>query len=52
MIFQQLVCAANDTNLVLMASSDLSAAFEFFDIELHLKRLRVISLPMDLIDLI
>ena len=35
-----------------MASLDLSAAFDVVNVELLLKRLRIIGLPMDLIDLV
>ena len=44
--------AANDDNYVVMASLDLSAAFDLVNVELLVKRLRTIGLPSDLIDLI
>ena len=44
--------AADDKNYVMMASLDLSAAFDLVNIELLLKRLRILGLPKDLIKLI
>ena len=44
--------AADDDNYVLMASLDLSAAFDLVNVELLLKRLRLIGLPNDLVNLI
>jgi hypothetical protein len=44
--------AANDDNYVIMASLDLSAAFNLVNIELLIRRLRIFGLPSDLISLI
>jgi hypothetical protein len=44
--------AANDDNYVIMASLDLSAAFDLVNVELLVRRLRIIGLPSDLISLI
>ena len=44
--------AADDNNYVLMASLDLSAAFDLVNIGLLIERLRVIGFPKDLIRLI
>ena len=35
-----------------MASLDLNAAFDVFDVNLPLKRLRTIEMPNDIVDLI
>jgi hypothetical protein len=45
-------CAADENNYVIMASLDLSAAFDLVNIELLIKRLRIIGLPNDLVRLI
>jgi hypothetical protein len=42
----------DDDNYVLMASLDLSAAFDVVNVPLLLKRLKVMGLPEDLIALI
>ena len=53
LILQSLISrAADDKNYVMMASLDLSAAFDLVNIELLLKRLRILGLPKDLIKLI
>ena len=44
--------ALNDDNFALMSSLDLSAAFDVVNIELLLKRLRIIGLPDDIVALI
>ena len=44
--------AADDNNFTIMASLDLSAAFDLVNVELLIKRLRIIGLPGDLISLI
>ena len=44
--------ALNDDNFALMASLDLSAAFDVVNVELLIKRLRIIGLPNDVIELI
>jgi hypothetical protein len=44
--------AADDDNFTIMASLDLSAAFDLVNVELLIKRLRIIGLPGDLINLI
>jgi hypothetical protein len=43
--------AADDDNYFIMASLDLSAAFDLVDIELSMKRIRIMGLPVDLINL-
>ena len=44
--------AADEKNYVLMASLDLSMAFDVVNTELLVKRLKIMGLPMDLINLI
>ena len=44
--------ALDDDNYVLMASLDLSAAFDVVNIDLLMKRLRIIGLPGDVLSLI
>ena len=44
--------ALDEDNYALMASVDLSAAFDVVNIDLLMKRLRVIGLPEDILDLI
>ena len=44
--------ALDDDNFVLMASLDLSAAFDVVNVELLLKRLKIVGLPEDIIELI
>ena len=44
--------ALDDDNFVLMASLDLSAAFDVVDIGLLMQRLRIIGLPEDILSLI
>ena len=43
--------AADDDCFVLMASLDLSAAFDLVNIELLMKRLKIMGFPMDLTNL-
>ena len=47
-----LASALNDHNFAIMASLDLSAAFDVANIELLVKRLKIIGLPNDVVDLI
>ena len=50
---QSLISRAVDGDMyALMASLDLSAAFDVVNIELLLKRLEIVGLPQDLLDLI
>ena len=50
---QSLIARALDDNkFVLMASLDLSAAFDIVNVPLLVKRLRVIGLPNDVVELI
>ena len=50
---QSLIARALEVdNYVLMASIDLSAAFDIVNIELLMKRLRIIGLPDDILSLI
>ena len=52
-LLQSLISRVTDeNNFALMASLDLSAAFDLVDVELLIKRLRIMGLPMDLINLI
>ena len=44
--------ALDDNKYVLMASLDLSAAFDIVNVPLLVKRLRVIGLPNDVVELI
>ena len=44
--------ALDDNHLVLLASLDLSAAFDIVNVDLLLRRLTVIGLPNDVVDLI
>ena len=53
MLIQSMIARALDDNhLVLLASLDLSAAFDIFNVDLLIKRLRVMGLPPDIIELI
>ena len=53
LVLQSLIARAlDDDHLVLLASIDLSAAFDIVNIGLLLKRLRVIGLPEDIISLV
>jgi hypothetical protein len=53
LLLHSLITHATDSNnYVLMASLDLSAAFDLVNVELLTKRLRIIGLPMDLVKLI
>ena len=53
LVLQSLIARALDgDNYVLMASLDLSAAFDIVNIKLLLKRLKIVGLPGDIIDLI
>ena len=47
-----LVRATNDDMYAMMASLDLSAAFDVVNVERLIKRLMIIGLPVDLIDLV
>ena len=52
-ILQSLISrATDDNNYVLMASLDLSSAFDIVNVELLVKRLKILGLPKDLIALI
>ena len=44
--------ALDEDEFVAMASLDLSSAFDVVDVPLLLKRLRILGLPDDVIDLI
>ena len=44
--------ALDQNNFAIMASLDLSSAFDVININLLLKRLRIVGLPKDVIDLI
>ena len=44
--------AADNDNFAIMASLDLSAAFDLINVDLLIKRLRLIGLPRDLINLV
>ena len=44
--------ALDEDKLVLLASLDLSAAFDVVNIELLIKRLKIIGLPIDVVELI
>ncbi len=51
-MLQFIITHATDLNsYALMISLDLSAAFDLIDMNLLLKRLRIIGLPMDLVKL-
>ena len=53
LLLQSLITHATDSNnYALMASLDLSAAFDLVNVRLLAKRLRIIGLPMDLVNLI
>jgi hypothetical protein len=53
LIIQSIISRAVDTNhYALMASIDLTAAFDLVDTRLLLKRLKIIGLPSDIIRLI
>ena len=53
LVLQSLITHATDSNnYALMASLDLSAAFDLVNVGLLTKRLRIIGLPMDLVNLI
>ena len=53
LVLQSLIAGAlDDDHLALLASIDLSAAFDIVNISLLLKRLRVIGLPEDIISLV
>ena len=52
-IFSSLITRALEDNCyVALARIDLSAAFDIVDIELLIKRLRILGLPSDVINLI
>ena len=52
-LLQSLIARATDNNnYVLMASLDLSSAFDLVNFKLLLKRLKILGMPMDLIGLI
>ena len=53
MVLQSLIARAlDDDHLVLLASLDLSAAFDIVNVGLLIKRLRVIGLPDDIVNLV
>ena len=53
LLLQSLIVHATDTNnYALMASLDLSAAFDLVNVGLLIKRLRILGMPMDLVKLI
>ena len=53
LLLQSLIVHATDANnYALMASLDLSAAFDLVNVGLLIKRLRILGLPMDLVKLI
>ena len=53
LVLQSLIARALDeSNYVLMASLDLSSAFDIVNVKLLIKRLRIIGLPGDVVDLI
>ena len=53
MILQSIIARATDeNNYVLMASLDLSAAFDLVNVNLLVKRLKIIGMPKDLVKLI
>ena len=52
-LLQSIISRATDeNNFVIMASLDLSAAFDLVNVELLIKRLRVMGLPIDLVKMI
>jgi hypothetical protein len=52
-LLQSIISRVTDeNNYALMASLDLSAAFDLVNVELLIKRLRIMGLPMDLVKLI
>jgi hypothetical protein len=48
----QIVRALDDEDYVILASLDLSAAFDLVNISLLIKRLRILSLNCDIVNLI
>ena len=53
LVLQSLIARAlDDDHLVLLASLDLSAAFDIVNVGLLIKRLRVIGLPDDIVNLV
>ena len=53
LVLQGLIARALDDNqLVLLASLDLSAAFDIVNVDLLIRRLKVIGLPDDVVSLI
>ena len=53
LLLQSLIVHATDSNnYALMASLDLSAAFDLVNVKLLIKRLRILGLPMDLVKII
>ena len=53
LLLQSLIVHATDSNnYALMASLDLSAAFDLVNVRLLIRRLRILGLPMDLVKLI
>ena len=53
LLLQSLIANATDLNqYALMASLDLSAAFDLVNVDLLIKRLRIIGLRMDLVKLV
>ena len=53
LLLQSLIARSlDDDNFVALASIDLSAAFDIVDVELLIKRLKILGLPRDVVDLI
>ena len=53
MVFQTIIASHLDSNkLVLIASLELSAAFDIVNTKLLIKRLRIVGLPEDVISLV
>ena len=53
LLIQSMIARALDDNhLVLLASLDLSAAFDIVNVDLLIKRLAVVGLPSDIVHLI
>ena len=52
LVLQSLIsCALDDNCFVALAGIDLSAAFDVVDIELLIRRLEIMGLPMDVVKL-
>jgi hypothetical protein len=53
LVLQSIIAKHVDSNeIVVMASLDLSAAFDMVNVDLLIKRLRILGIPSDLIDLV